>query len=55
MSEKVTKSMSSESDMSFQDCDDLVESETSEEDLVEVEDVPDAEELRPVQKNSFIP
>ena len=42
---KVTRSLSSESEVNFEDCDDLVDSTTSDGDFVEVEDVLDAEEL----------
>ena len=55
MKSKVTKSVSSESEVNFEDCDDLVESTTSEGEFMEVEEVFDAEELRPVKKDSYIP
>ena len=51
----VTKSESSENDRNFDECDDLVESTTSDGEFVEVEDVVDCEKLKPVKKNSYIP
>ena len=50
-----TKSVSSESDINFDECDDLVGSTTSEGEFFEVEEVFDAKELKPVKKDSFIP
>ena len=51
----VTNSESSENGINFDECDDLVESATSDGEFVEVEDVVDCEELKHVKKDSYIP